>query len=184
MVRALYVGRFQPLHKGHVEAIKYIVGRVDELVIIIGSAQHSHSLDNPFTAGERFMMVRAALDEAGMDPSKYYLIPVPDAEMHSAWVSEVISYSPPFHVVYSNEPLTSRLFKEFGIKVEKIPLFQREVYSATEVRRRMLAGEDWKEPLPQSVVEIVEEIGGIERLRELATTDSPSKRSVDSKEKS
>lgn len=175
MLRVLYVGRFQPLHMGHVKAIEYIMGKADELVIVIGSAQESHSLDNPFTAGERVMMVRAALNEMRIDPLKYYLIPVPDTLMHSIWVSEVIAYSPPFKVVYSNEPLTSRLFKESGIQVERIPFFQREVYSATEVRRRMLAGKNWRELLPQSVIRIIEDIGGVERLKELALTDSSAK---------
>ena len=30
-MRALYIGRFQPLHNGHVEAIKYIIQEVDAL---------------------------------------------------------------------------------------------------------------------------------------------------------
>lgn len=172
MLRALYVGRFQPLHKGHVEAIKYVLKRSDELVIAIGSAEISHSLDNPFTAGERLRMVRASLDELKVEPSRYHLVPIPDAQMHSVWVSQVLSYVPPFSIVYSNEPLTSRLFREFGIKVDKIPFFHRELYSATDVRKRMLTGENWKELLPHSVVKIIEEIGGVERLRELAMTDS------------
>lgn len=172
MLRALYVGRFQPLHKGHLEAIKYVMKRSDELVIAIGSADISHSLDNPFTAGERLRMVRASIEELKIEPLKYYVIPIPDAQMHSVWVSQVLSYVPPFHIVYSNEPLTSRLFREFGIKVNKIPFFQRELYSATDVRKRMLTGEDWTELLPHTVVKIIEEIGGVERLRELAMNDS------------
>ena len=177
MLRALIVGRFQPLHMGHVKAIEYTIRKIDELVIVIGSAQASHSLDNPFTAGERIMMLRVALNEMRINPLKYYLIPVPDALMHSVWVSEIIAYSPPFKVVYSNEPLTSRLFKEFGIKVQKIPFFQREVYSSTEVRRKMIAGESWKALLPQSVVKIIEEINGVERLKELTLSDSITKKS-------
>lgn len=167
LLRALYVGRFQPLHKGHIEALKHIMVKADELVIVVGSAQHSHSLDNPFTAGERIMMLREALDEVEIT-AKYYIIPVPDATMHSVWVSKVISYSPPFDIVYSNEPLTSRLFKEFGFKVGKIPFFHREIYSATEARRRILEEEDWMKLLPQSVIAVITEIEGIERLRDLA----------------
>ena len=172
MLRALYIGRFQPLHMGHVKAIEHIMRNVDELVIVIGSAQKSHTLDNPFTAGERIMMVRAALRDLCIDPLKYYLIPIADALMHSIWVSKVIAYSPPVNMAYSNEPLTSRLFKEAGIKVEKIPLIHRKVYSATEARRRMMAGSNWRELLPQGVIEIIDEIEGLERLQELALVDT------------
>ena len=62
--RGLYVGRFQPFHLGHLDAIKYALKQADELVIVIGSAQYSHNANNPFTAGERLIMVRQALFEA------------------------------------------------------------------------------------------------------------------------
>lgn len=172
MIRALYVGRFQPPHKGHLKAVEYIMSEADEIAIVIGSSQESHSLYNPFTAGERIVMLRAALNELKIDSSKCYLIPVPDASMHSLWVSEVTAYSPPFNIVYSNEPLTLRLFKESGIKAKKIPLFERKLYSSTEVRRRMLSGEDWRELLPSSVAKIIETICGIERLKELTDVDT------------
>ena len=171
--RGLFVGRFQPFHLGHGEAIRGIVEEADELIIVIGSSQKSHDLDNPFTAGERIAMIRAALDEMKIEPSKYYLIPVPDSTMHSLWASRVVAYCPPFDNVYSNEPLTRRLFKEAGRIVKGVPMFHREVYSATEIRRRILADEDWRGLLPKSVVRVIEEINGVERLKELAMTDSP-----------
>ena len=37
--RGLYVGRFQPFHLGHLGAVKSILEDVEELVIVIGSAQ-------------------------------------------------------------------------------------------------------------------------------------------------
>ncbi|MEM3079801.1 MAG: adenylyltransferase/cytidyltransferase family protein, partial [Thermoproteota archaeon] len=51
--RGLFIGRFQPFHLGHLKAVEYIINRVDEVIIGIGSAQYSHTLENPFTAGER-----------------------------------------------------------------------------------------------------------------------------------
>ena len=174
--RGLFVGRFQPLHLGHVEVIKSLLRNVDELIIIIGSSQKSHEIDNPFTSGERFMMIKTALNDSKLNPSKYHLIAVPDAQTHYSWVSQIISYSPPFEIVYSNEPLTRVLFKEAGIQVENIPFVERKIYSATEVRRRMLANEDWKSLLPDGVSEIIIKIHGIERMNELTITDSPFKK--------
>jgi nicotinamide-nucleotide adenylyltransferase len=169
--RALYVGRFQPFHLGHLEAVRHILRNADEIIIVVGSAQESHTLDNPFTAGERAYMIRIALNEAGIDPAKYYIIPVIDLDVHGIWVSHVCSYVPRFDVVYSNEPLTRRLFIESGFKVESIPFFKRNICSATEIRRRMLAGASWEELLPKSVVNFIKEIKGIERLKDLAKTD-------------
>lgn len=169
--RGLFVGRFQPFHKGHLEAIKDVLKEVDELGVVIGSAQYSHRKDNPFTAGERVTMIRKALEEAEIPAACWWIVPVPDVHVHMVWVAEVVGYVPKFDVVYSNDPLTKRLFLEAGFKVKPFPLHKREVYSATEIRERILNGKDWKTLVPKSVVKIIEEIGGVERLQDLARTD-------------
>ena len=56
---------------------------VEELIIIIGSSQLSHELNNPFTTGERICMMKSALDEAEVNPNNYIILPIPDATMHS-----------------------------------------------------------------------------------------------------
>ncbi len=171
MSRALYVGRFQPFHLGHLKAIESILKEASELIIVVGSAQYSHRIENPFTAGERITMIRLALDEAGINPSKYYIVPVPDVGVHMMWVAEVVGYTPKFDVVYTNEPLTRRLFIEAGFKVKPIKFHKREIYSATEIRKRMLEGGNWEELVPKSVAKFIIEIGGDQRVRDLARTD-------------
>jgi len=172
VLRGLYVGRFQPFHLGHLEAVKWILGRVDEIIIAVGSSQYSHSLKNPFTAGERITMIIKALEWAGIDRRKFLTIPVPDIHTHSLWVEHVVSLVPSFRVVFTNEPLTKRLFEEDGrFKVSPIPFFKRELYSATEIRRRIVLGDDWEELVPKPVAEYIKEIKAVERIRTLASTD-------------
>jgi cytidyltransferase-related domain len=62
MSRAFIVGRFQPFHKGHLEVIEEVLKEHDSVIIGIGSAQYSHTLQNPFTAGERHLMISNALE--------------------------------------------------------------------------------------------------------------------------
>ncbi|MDH5779716.1 MAG: nicotinamide-nucleotide adenylyltransferase [Candidatus Bathyarchaeota archaeon] len=169
--RGLFVGRFQPFHKGHLRAVKDILGKVDELVIVVGSSQYSHTLDNPFTTGERITMIRRAMEEGGISPSKYWMVPVPDMHIHMLWVARVRGYAPRFDVVCSNEPLTRRLFIEAGYNVEPILFHKRDTYSSTEIRDRMLSGKRWEELVPETVAEFIKEIGGVERLRDLVKTD-------------
>lgn len=169
--RGLFVGRFQPFHNGHLQVVLELLKNLDELVIIIGSSQKSHELDNPFTTGERLTMIREALKEAGVDASKYWLIPIQDVDMHTTWVSQVLSYAPKFEVVFSNEPLTKRLFKEAGFRVEPIAFIKRKIFSATEIRKRMLSGENWEELVPKSVANFINEIKGVERIIELSKKD-------------
>ena len=169
--RGLYVGRFQPFHLGHLDAIKDVLKEVDELVIVIGSAQYSHNNNNPFTAGERTVMIRRALLEAKVDNSKLWIVPVPDVHLHMLWVSAVEGYTPKFKVLFSNEPLTKRLFMEAGYKVKTIPLFERKIYMSTIVREKMVKDNSWMELVPKSVADFILEIDGVNRLRDLARTD-------------
>jgi len=169
--RGLYVGRFQPFHLGHLEAIKDVLKEVEELVIVIGSAQYSHNIQNPFTAGERLVMIRRALQEAKVDYSQLWIVPVPDVHLHMLWVSALEGYTPRFNIVYSNEPLTCRLFTEAGYEVKSIPFFQRKLFTSTLVRKKMLKGENWMKLVPSIVADFINEIDGVSRLRDLARTD-------------
>lgn len=169
--RGLYVGRFQPFHLGHLSAIRDVLKEVDELVAVIGSAQYSHTVNNPFTAGERLVMVRESLEECGVDCGRVWIVPVPDVHLHMMWVSSVEGYTPHFDVVFSNESLTRRLFMEAGYEIKSIRFFERKLYSSTEIREKMVRGENWEKLVPKSVVAIIREIDGVDRLRDLNKSD-------------
>ncbi len=169
--RGLIVGRFQPFHLGHLGAVREFLKEVDELVIVIGSAQYSHNIDNPFTAGERLTMIREALKEADLDSSRIWIVPVPDVHLHMMWVSAVEGYTPSFDLVFSNEPLTCRLFAEAGYKVKSIPFLERNVFSSTLIREKMVKGENWEELVPNSLSKFIRKIDGVNRLRDLMKSD-------------
>ena len=172
MTRALFIGRFQPFHFGHLHAIEVILAECDELLLVVGSAQMSHQRDNPFTAGERIEMIREALGEANIPSDRYMIIPIPDASAHTLWVSAVESQTPKFDVVYSNQSLTRRLLIEAGYEVRSIELYQRGKFEASDIRNRILEGRDWSELAPSAVYKIVTEIDGENRIRDLAKSDS------------
>ena len=174
---ALIIGRFQPFHKGHLYGVKYVHRRHEKFIIGIGSALTSHTLKNPFTAGERLKMIFLTLDEAKIPRTNYYVIPIPDTETHTGWVSIVKSLVPDFDVVYSNDSLTRRLFKEAGYEINDIPLYERRIYSGEEFRKRVIINGDWKEIVSESVAQYLIEAGLLERIKDLAQTDKPYKKS-------
>ncbi|MFP3951030.1 MAG: nicotinamide-nucleotide adenylyltransferase [Candidatus Bathyarchaeia archaeon] len=176
MTRALFVGRFQPFHYGHLHAVNFILDEIDELIIVVGSAQMSHETDNPFTAGERIEMIQAALDNANISRERYLIIPIQDAPAHRVWVSLVESQTPKFDTVFSNQPLTRRLLIEAGYNVRSIKMHKRRIYEATEIRRRILKGQNWSDLVPVDVYRIVKKIDGDGRIRDLAKTDSVNAR--------
>jgi len=168
MTRGFYIGRFQPYHQGHHRVIADIAEEVDELVVGIGSADQSHSVRNPFTGGERIMMITKALADLDLVT---YAVPLEDINRNAVWVSHVRSMSPNFDVAYSNNPLVVRLFEEAGIEVRGSPMFDREVLRGTEIRERMVAGDDWSDLVPDAVEHVVSEVDGIERIRQVSDTD-------------
>ena len=169
--RGFYIGRFQPFHLGHLGAVKDALTEVDQLVIAIGSAQYSHNPENPFTAGERLTMIREALIDAGVSCEKIWIVPVPDVHLHMMWVSAVEGYAPKFDIVYTNESLTQRLFSEAGYEVKSIRFHNRTLYSSTDIRRKMVSGEDWINLVPKSVSNLINKIDGVNRLRDLLKSD-------------
>ena len=165
--RALYVGRFQPFHLGHLKAIKDIAQKSEEFLIAVGSAQYSYEPTNPFTGGERLTMIRRALNEAKIDPAKYLIICIPDLHRPLVWVDWVVSLVGRFDVVFSNEPVTTRVFREKGYRVESIQLYRPESCSGSEIRRRIREGESWKDLVPKSVASYIKSLDGVTRVRSL-----------------
>ncbi len=167
-VRGILIGRMQPVHNGHMQVINKILQEVDEIIIGIGSAQISHELKDPFTAGERIVMITQALAEAGVDPSRYYIIPMQDINFNAIWVSHVKMLTPPFSIVYSGNSLVKQLFSEEGYEVRQPPLYDRLHLSGTEVRKRILEDSNWHELVPKATADVIEEIKGIERIKNLS----------------
>lgn len=165
--RGLLIGRMQPVHKGHISVIRETLKEVEELIIGIGSAEKSHTDSNPFTGGERILMLTKALREYNIDTSRCYIIPLEDIACNSLWVSHVKMLTPPFCKVYSGNSLVQQLFREADIPYVQPPLFNRTEYSGTEVRKRILNNENWKTLIPKSVIKVLEEINGIQRIQKL-----------------
>lgn len=162
---SLVVGRFQPLHQGHMDVIRKCASESEHLVIGIGSAQSSHDPNDPFTAGERYLMINNSLEDEGI--RNYSIVPMEDLNRYSVWVAHVVSMAPPFKRVYTNNPLTKRLFEEAGFEVRNSPLYNRSVYSGTEIRRRMVQGEEWRSLVPKAVAEVIDDIDGVGRLKDI-----------------
>jgi nicotinamide-nucleotide adenylyltransferase len=72
----------------------------------------------------------------------------------------------------SRNPLVKTLFEESGYKVVEPPVINRREYSGRFIRSLMLKGdESWRELVPSSVARIIDEVGGVARLRTVSGTD-------------
>lgn len=167
MVIALFIGRFQPFHSGHLKAIKKILCECDNIIIGIGSSQEKNTLANPFSAKERHEMIYQIMKKEGI--KKYEIIEIPDINNHEGWVDHVrtIVYKngKEFQVIYTGSELTRALFRKQDYKVEDLPRYDN--ISSTEIRFRIQKDMEWKNMVPEPVAKLIENIKGVERLKKL-----------------
>ena len=176
--RGLMLGRFQPFHKGHLALTKQILSECDELLIIIGSAQFNFIDKDPFSAGERMLMIHEALKEAGVDLSRCYIIPVANDENNARWLAYIRSMVPPFDVLYSGNDFVKYLARsqDSSIVIEDPMFAEINEYNGTNIRRLMQEGKPWEHLVPPAVAKVIQQVGGIVRINMLARSDSNPQR--------
>ncbi len=150
----IYIGRFQPPHDGHIQAISHIAAQVDELIVFVGSANACRSIKNPWTFDERSDMLRKKIAVRGVRNARFF--PLNDHRYNDPlWIAEVqASVSA---LTTSNQTITLfghskecndylKWFPEFNFK--EVPSFAFGI-NATEIRTKMLEEND--PAMPSSV---------------------------------
>ena len=165
-MKALFIGRFQPFHKGHLLLLQHVSKEFDEIIIGIGSSQYGNKQENPFTAEERKTMIKKSLESSGI--SNYRIVLIPDIHNPPKWAEHVLSIVSDFDVVLSNNDFTKQLFSEKGYTVKETPVFERKKYCGKEIRRRIANNEQWEDLVPEPVVKIIRDIRGAQRIKQLA----------------
>jgi len=165
---ALFIGRFQPLHHGHIYVIKEILKSNKIIKIGIGSSQLSHTIHDPFTAKERKKFLIAALEKRDISSNFYEIYNIPDIFNAKKWVEHVISIVGEFDTVYSNSDWVRELFSNKGIKVEKrITIFKKK-FNANNVRNLIVKNDkNWRNLVPNEVINLIEKFNGVNRIESL-----------------
>ena len=159
------IGRFQPFHLGHLEAIKFALSKVEHLHIGIGSSNKSHEKRNPFTADERKQMILLSIeDELQKKLSIHY---IPDVDDHSKWTNLVDEIIPEYDVVFSNDDFTHELYGKQGKLIISVELKSRSNLSGTNIRNLILTDQNWKQFLPSGTIDILLQIDPKKRLENL-----------------
>jgi bifunctional NMN adenylyltransferase/nudix hydrolase len=84
----ILIGRFQPLHQGHVEVMRQALARARRLLVLVGSANRPRCRRNPFTAAERIATIQAAFPAA--EAARVNVAPLDDVpEDDGTWARKV-----------------------------------------------------------------------------------------------
>ena len=105
---AVVIGRFQPVHQGHVALLRAGLQHARKLIVVAGSMSQPRSFKNPFTVDEREQMIRAALpacDQARVQVTGVSDAPYDDAE----WLQAVQAAVYAAMRAQGDDPATARV---------------------------------------------------------------------------
>ena len=164
---ALFLGRFQPFHKGHVYVLEQILETYEQVKIGIGSAQLSFQKDNPFTAAERRRFILETLNQRGYE-EQFLIYEIPDIFNASKWVDHVVSIVGDFDTLFSNSDWVRELFINKDYPVPPKITLEMDKYNGTRIRQLIAENNDeGLDLVPQEVANLIEEINGVKRIKDL-----------------
>jgi len=89
-VLTVYIGRFQPLHNGHVHVLTNALRTSDHTLVLVGSSFRSRTIKNPFTFDERKEVIMAWHDDSELDKKSLTVLPLRDQPYsNSKWIESV-----------------------------------------------------------------------------------------------
>lgn len=170
---ALFIGRFQPFHEGHLFAVRYILRNYNFITIVIGSSQEDYTPHNPLTQRERIEMIERVFRQKGITRKQYKIISAPDISTNSLWPKYIAKKAGRFDIVVTASPFTKLLFEDAGYIVDLHPQLKRNIYSGTLIRNRILRGKHWYMLVPASVFVYLQKTDLKNRLQGISETDNP-----------
>ena len=163
---ALYVGRFQPFHLGHLDAINQIIADgINKIIIGIGSSQAELTRTNPFSYDERKEMINRTLINQNIN---FEICSIPDFANNQDWVEYITDELPQFDIVYSGNPNVRECFEKSKVKIKFRSLDIVSVVKGTKIRNNIEQGKsNLSYSLPLPVLQFLQEIGGVTKLQKI-----------------
>lgn len=174
-------GRFQVLHNDHLVYLLAGMAQCRHLVVGItnpdplltrseaADPKRSSPLANPLTYFERYRLVRAVLEEAGIDASCFSVVPFPInmPELYKYYVPLDALFFLTIYDDWGKRKL--EYFTSLGLKtrlIREVPASHKGL-SATDIRRRMANNEPWQEFVPPAAARLMKKWGVPARLRSI-----------------
>ena len=161
----LLIGRFQPFHLGHLDAVLFGLSRIENLFICIGSSNKSNERRNPFSAEERREMIISSIEPSMADRLKIF--DIPDVGDHEKWTFEIDRIVPKYDIIFTNDEFTKTLFEKREMNVVPVVLKDREKFSGTNIRELIVDDKNWQDLVPRGTKKVLDKIDAKERLKNL-----------------
>ena len=161
-MNGLLIGRFQPFHLGHLEALQFALSKVDKLWLGLGSSNKPIAKNNPFSAEERKQMILSSINDSMKNKITIYFIP--DVDNHVKWIEKIGTIVPNFDIIFSNDSLTNHLYSKRTVQVISIPFLKRDQLSGTRIRDLIKSDQKWDDLVPSGTKLFLENLDVQNRL--------------------
>ncbi len=162
-MNGLLIGRFQPFHLGHLEALQFALSKVDKLWLGLGSSNKPMEKTNPFSVEERKQMIMSSIDDS--IKNKISIYPIPDLDNHVKWIENIDTIVPDYQIVFSNDPMTEHLYSKRNVNVMTIPFFKRDQLSGTRLRDLIKSDQKWDDLVPEGTKLLLQKFDAKNRLK-------------------
>ena len=166
----LIIGRFQPIHNGHLSLVKRYNKAGFFIKIGIGSSNRKEDIKNPLNIKEREEIITLAMKEIGI--KKYRIYHIPDIKSDSHYISHVIKIVGAFDVLVTGNPWNLKLFRDYKKDNSwNIESFEEKTRPGGEINATTIRKLWLKKPsnkgLPNSVFKQLKKINFPDRLNNL-----------------
>ncbi len=155
---ALFIGRFQPFHNGHLYSLKKCLQIAESVVVAVGSSQESGTENNPWDYKVRKRMVCEVVRETNIEDRIDRICSCPDNPSDKVWLADLKKRAGEFDVVVSNNDWVLSIFREAGYRVYESGLHNRDELEGVKIRALMRAGNDgWKKRVPSDIARLFDD---------------------------
>lgn len=154
---ALFIGRFQPFHNGHLWGLKQSFEKAEKIIIGIGSSNISDE-NNPIKVKARRQMLTKVIEREKWGDRIVEIIELPDTT-DAQWVINVkreiekMGYSPAETLVIGNNDWVNDLLSEAMFPVYEPGLFNRIEWEGVKIRKMIqMSDQSWQGRIPSYLV--------------------------------
>ncbi len=129
---ALFVGRFQPFHKGHLKIIQKILKQNTKIIIIIGSAEQKNNPQNPLCIKKRIELIKSELENIKINNNNYKIIPLNDINNINLWKSHLDKHTPSYDIIYTG---SEKVIQCFNIENPSVISSENKKHRPIKIRK-------------------------------------------------
>lgn len=142
---AVFIGRFQPFHKGHHKTVEKYKEEFETLKIVVGSSNKSRTKKNPLKFEERKKLIEEC--------HQLKIIPLEDEdrgeEGYKDWTKKLVKKTNADVVITRNNLVQELIKKYTDARIQKQKLYMPKKCSGTKIRKKIRQGKEWQNLVPE-----------------------------------